>query len=75
MDFRLGDRVYWISERAVAIIIDLLEYDGEARGHIGLLIEKTKESRTVLARACRPHTVEDLFEDYDGPGFPPSDCY
>lgn len=75
MDFRLGDKVCWMPKKAAAIVMDLLEYDGEDRGHIGILIEKTKESHTVLARECKPYAIDDLFRDHDGPGFPPSDCY
>jgi hypothetical protein len=82
MDFHLGDRVHWISEKRSGIIIDLLDYEGESAGTIGVLMDDAREVKSIRACECRTYTPtptkwEDELEDYgDGCyGWPRSDCY
>lgn len=81
VDFHLGDRVMWITERQSGIIIDLLDYEGENIGMIGVLFDDTKEFQSLKARDCELYSPPDPVDDIDrwiangGVGFPPSDCY
>jgi hypothetical protein len=80
VDFHLGDRVMWITERQPGIIIDLLDYEGENIGMIGVLLN-TKEFRSLKARDCEIYNPPVPTSDLDqwikdgNIGFPPSDCY
>lgn len=83
-DFRLGDRIMWLPQKETAIIIDLLEYDGERRGMIGILLDTSKEMHAAAAKECvlyQPEPEPDPLEVIDawlangGQGFPQSDCY
>lgn len=81
VDFHLGDRVMWITEREPGIIIDLLDYEGERVGMIGVFLVDKKEFKSLKARDCELHTPPDPVDEIDqwikngGVGFPPSDCY
>lgn len=81
VDFHLGDKVMWITERELGIIIDLLDYEGEDVGMIGVLLDASKEFRHLKARDCELHIPADPIDEIDdwikrgGAGFPPSDCY
>lgn len=81
IDFHLGDRVMWITEREPGIVIDLLDYEGENMGMIGVLLSSTKEFRSLKARDCELYNPSDPVDELDqwiedgNIGFPPSDCY
>lgn len=81
-DFHLGDRVTWLPEKRIGIIIDLLDYEGGDSGMIGVFMDNGREIRSINANECLvfkaiPTRWEDELEDYgDGVyGWPKSDCY
>ena len=81
MDFHLGDRIFWLPHKKAGIIIDLLEYDCERKGKVGILLDETKVRHTVEASKCVLYDppqrldpeIDELIDHYGG--FPPSDVY
>lgn len=52
MDFHLGERVLWVVQKETAIIINLLDYEGNDRGLIGILLDSTRHVFSVKADTC-----------------------
>jgi hypothetical protein len=60
-DFHLGDRIFWIPSCRIGIIIDLLDYEGERLGIIGVMLDTPKEFKSLDAIECNrfePSTYE-----------------
>jgi len=55
VDFHLGDRVMWVARKETGIVIDLLDYEGEDQGLIGVLLDSTKQVHHVSAKDCVPY--------------------
>jgi len=86
VDFHLGDRVMWVTQKETGIVIDLLDYEGEDQGLIGVLLDSTKQAHHVSAKECTPYErppsswMDDLtmqekyYIEVEG-RYPPNDYY
>ena len=81
VDFYLGDCITWITEKETGIIIDLLDYEGEEAGIVGIILDETKKFELIKACDCELYSPPDPLEELDewlaagNVGFPRSDYY
>jgi hypothetical protein len=86
LDFRLGDRVMWVTRKEMGIVTDLLDYEGGDKGLIGVLLNSTKQIHHISAKECTLHEKlptswkdgldpQDIYYIEVEGRFPPNDYY